>query len=145
MTFLVVGQTRGPRNARTDPKTGLRWYPWLGVEYVSVTTARRLAGIPIRLAEWQIGQVAARAIERAGEYAARLATADPDELVKVKQELRQAAVDKREARAALGTAVHQAIESQMGLSVVGSDIAPRLRQFLDWRTASGVEILGQEL
>jgi len=145
MTFLVVGQQRGPRNARTDPATGLRWYTWRGVEYPSVTTARRLAGIPHRLAEWQIGQVAARAMERAAEYSSRLATSDPDELTKVRQELRQAAVDKREARAALGTAVHQAIESQMGLSVVGSDIAPRLRQFLDWRATSGVEILGQEL
>lgn len=143
--FIRVGESRGPRNARTDPKTGIRWYSWDGVEYPSVTTIRRLAGIPHRLAEWQIGQVAARALERAGEYAQRLAGGDPKELVAIRQELRQAAVDKREAKAAFGTAVHQAIEARMGLSVVGSDIAPRLRQFLSWRAESGVEILGSEL
>jgi hypothetical protein len=142
---VTVGQHVGPKNSRTDPATGLRWYTWQGVEYPSVTTIRRLAGVPHRLAEWQIGQVAVRAIERMAEYSARLSSADPDELVKVRQELRAAAVDKREARAAFGTAVHQAIEARMGLSVVGSDIAPRLRQFLDWRSSSGVEIVGSEL
>jgi hypothetical protein len=142
---VTVGQHVGPKNSRTDPATGLRWYTWRGVEYPSVTTIRRLAGVPHRLAEWQIGQVAARAIERMAEFHGRLSTADPDELVKVRQELRAAAVDKREARAAFGTAVHQAIEARMGLSVVGSDIAPRLRQFLDWRSTSGVELLGSEL
>lgn len=142
---VTVGQHVGPKNSRTDAATGLRWYMWRGVEYPSVTTVRRLAGVPHRLAEWQIGQVAARAIERMAEYASRLEVADADELVRVRQELRAAAVDKREARAAFGTAVHQAIENKMGLSVVGSDIAPRLRQFLDWRSVSGVELVGSEL
>jgi hypothetical protein len=143
--FLTIGQTTGPRNARTDPKTGIRWYTWQGVEYPSVTTIRRLAGIPHRLAEWQIGQVAGRAIERIAEYHQRLSTADPEAAALVKTELRQAAVDKREARAAFGTAVHQAIEGGLALTDVGPDLAPRLRQFLDWRRRSGVEILGQEL
>ena len=34
----------GPKNARTDPNTGLRFYTWQGVEYPSVTTIRRMAG-----------------------------------------------------------------------------------------------------
>lgn len=143
--FLVVGQSRGPRNARTDPATGLRFYTWQGVEYPSVTTIRRLAGIPHRLAEWQIGQVVTRAVERMAEYHARLSTGDPEQLKLVKQELRQAAIDKREARAALGTAVHAAIDAQSAITAVGPDIAPRLGQFLDWRSASEVEVLGSEL
>lgn len=142
---VTVGQHVGPKNSRTDPVTGIRWYTWRGVDYPSVTTIRRLAGIPHRLAEWQIGQVATRAIERMAEYAARLASDDPLAPAAVKAELRAAAVDKREARAAFGSAVHQAIENHMGLAVVGSDIAPRLRQFMDWRASSGVEIVGSEL
>ena len=142
---ITVGQHVGPKNARTDPVTGIRWYTWRGVDYPSVTTVRRLAGIPHRLAEWQIGQVASRAIERMAEYSARLASDDPKAPAAVKAELRAAAVDKREARAAFGTAVHQAIEAHMGLSVVGSDIARRLAQFLDWRAKSGVELVGSEL
>lgn len=143
--MIVVGQQRGPRNARTDPKTGLRWYTWQGVEYPSVTTIRRLAGIPHRLAEWQVGQVAARAIERIADHYARLSGGDPKELDAIRHELRQAAVDKREARAAFGTAVHEAIEGGRSLTQVGPDLAPRVGRFMDWRSVSGVEILAQEL
>lgn len=143
--MIVVGQKRGPRNARTDTATGVRYYAWHGVEYPSVTTVRSLAGVPRRLHEWSISQVVARALERIPDYYARLQSADPEEPGRVASELRQAATDKREAKAAFGTAVHEAIEAGHGLALVGSDLAPRLRQFLDWRVASDVEILGSEL
>jgi hypothetical protein len=84
-------------------------------------------------------------MERVADYYARLAGGDPEELVRVRQELRQAAVDKREAKAVFGTAVHEAIEGGLGLTAVGPDLAPRLRQFMSWRAESGVEILGSEL
>lgn len=143
--FLTIGQTRGPRNARTDPLTGVRYYTWHGREYPSVTTVRRLAGIPLRLAQWQVNQVAARAVERIADYHQRLTTADPEVIKAVTAELRAAAVDKREQRAAFGSAVHQAIEGELPLTAVGADLIPRLRQFFDWRQVSGVEILGREL
>jgi len=38
----------GPRNARTD-QSGLRFYTWQGVEYPSVTTIRRMAGLSFPL------------------------------------------------------------------------------------------------
>lgn len=143
--MIVIGQKRGPRNARTDSATGIRYYEWQGREYPSVTTVRSLAGVPRRLHEWSISQVVNRALERSVEYSQRLASADPEEPGRVASELRQAATDKREAKAAFGTAVHEAIEAGRGLALVGSDLAPRLRQFLAWRVSSGVEILGSEL
>lgn len=143
--FVEIGKQLGPRNARTDPRTGLRWYRWMGQEYVSVTTVRRLAGIPHRLAQWQVEQVVTRAIENAAVYAQRLASGEPGDFTAVREELRRAAVDKREARAAFGSAVHAAIEAQLPVTKVGADLAPRLRQFLSWAAASGVEFLGREL
>lgn len=143
--FLTIGQTRGPRNARTDPATGLRWYRWGEQEFVSVTTARRMAGIPHRLAQWQVEQVVSRAMERSADIARRLSSGEPLDFTAVRTELRAAATDKREAKAAFGTAVHEAIEGEIALTRVGADLAPRLRQFMSWRAESGVEILGREL
>ena len=143
--MIVVGQTLGPRNARTDPRTGIRFYAWQGVEYPSVTTVRALAGVPRRLHEWSISQVVNRAIERMAGYAAELASGAPEAAQRVKEDLRQAATDKREAKAALGSAIHEAIEGRLSLMDVGSDIAPRLRQHMAWRAGSGVEVLGREL
>lgn len=144
-TFVQIGRQTGPRNARTDPATGIRYYEWQGQEYPSVTTVRRLAGIPLRLAQWQVNQVAARAVEQIADHYQRLSSGSPDEPKAVLEELRRAAVDKREQRAAFGSAVHQAIEGELPLTAVGADLVPRLRQFFDWRQASGVEILGREL
>lgn len=145
MSFIVVGQSRGPRNARTDPSTGVRFYTWQGREYPSVTTIRSLAGVPRRLHESSITKVVNRAIDRLGEYHGRLAGGDPDELAKVKADLRAAATEKRDYRAALGSAIHEAIEGRLSLMSVGSDIAPRLRQHMHWRTDSGVEVLAREV
>jgi len=142
--FIEVGKTGpGPRNARTDPETGLRFYIWQGREYPSVTTIRRLAGVPHGLHQWALGQVAAYALDHATDIAQRLT--DPAKLAVVRHELRAAATAERDRSAALGTAVHQAIEGGKALADVGPDIAPRLRQYLAWAASSGVEVLATEL
>jgi hypothetical protein len=143
--FIVIGEQRGPRNARTDPVSGIRYYTWQGHDYPSVTTVRHLAGVPRRLHEWTIGQVITRVIERAVFYASELSTGEADALEWVKSDLRAAAIDKRQARAALGTAIHQAIEGGLAVTAVGSDLAPRVRQHTGWRAESEVEVLGREL
>ncbi len=57
---LVITIQSGPRNARTD-ESGLRFYTWQGRELPSVTTVRRMAGVPHRLHQWAISQVVKRA------------------------------------------------------------------------------------
>lgn len=142
-SLIEVGQTLGPRNARTDPGTGLRYYRWQGRDLPSVTTIRRLAGIPHGLHQWALGQVVDYALDNAQEIASRLT--DPAQLPLVRHELRAAATAERDAKAALGSAIHQAIEAGKAVTDVGPDIAPRLRRYYEWAETTGVEILGQEI
>jgi hypothetical protein len=108
-----------------------------------VTTVRRLAGLPWGLHEWALGQVANYSLDHAAEIASRLASGTAPAVLR--HELRGAATAERDSKAALGSAVHAALEAGSPLTAVGPDVAPYLRQFLAWTEASGVEALGQEL
>jgi hypothetical protein len=141
--LITVGET-GPRNANTDPKTGLRYYVWKGVKYPSVTTIRRLAGIPHGLHQWALNQVINRVLDDAPSIAAKLGTGDPADVALVRHALRQAATEERDRAAQRGTAVHEAAASGKGLADVGPDIAPHLRQYQDWLQKSRVEVLASE-
>lgn len=134
----------GPRNATTDPTTGLRYYRWRGKDLPSVTSIRRLAGIPFGLHNWAIGKVVDRAVDEWRDLSTELAKADPAAVQLVKHRLRKAATDERDAAAAVGTAVHDAAATGKALGDVGPEIAPRLRQYLDWLRHSGAEVLASE-
>lgn len=144
--FVTVGKTpdTGPRNASTDPKTGLRFYSWNGRRLPSVTTIRRLAGLPWGLHEWALGQVATYAIDHIAELYNRLGSGTPGVSAVVRHELREAASAERDKAASLGSAVHAAAASGLALTDVGPDIAPRLRQYQAWLSESRAEILGSE-
>lgn len=139
---LVVGP--GPRNARTDPNTGLRFYRWGDREVPSVTTIRRMAGLPHGLHQWALNQVIAHALDNISSIAGRLASGDPAEVQLLKKELRGAATAERDRAADLGTAVHDAAAQGKALTDVPPEVAPRLRQYLDWLAASKAEILAAE-
>lgn len=141
--LITVGAPTGPRNAQTDA-SGLRYYTWQGQRFPSVTTIRRLAGIPHGLHQWAINQVIDRVLDEAPSIALRLGSGEPSEVALTRHYLRQAATEQRDKAALLGTAVHDAAATGKSLAEVGPDIAPRLRQYLDWREQSGVEILATE-
>jgi len=143
MGFITVGEG-GPRNARTDPESGLRFYTWEGRELVSVTTVRRLAGLPFKLHQWQIGQVIDYALNHSQEIHDQLRSGDPAAPAVIRSALRHAADAKRDEAAALGTAVHDAAAAGRGIADVPADIAPRLRQYQDWLRVSGAEIIASE-
>jgi hypothetical protein len=140
--LITVGE-QGPRNAQTD-SNGLRYYTWKGQRYPSVTTIRRLAGIPHGLHQWALNQIINRVLDDAPSIANRLGSGDPGEVALVRHALRQAATEERDKAAQRGTAVHEAAASGKSLADVGSDIAPHLRQYLDWREKSRVEVLASE-
>jgi hypothetical protein len=140
--LITVGS--GPRNARTDPQSGLRFYTWQGRELPSVTSVRRMAGLPHGLHQWAIGKVVDRVVDHIGEIVAELRNPDPSHVTLVRRWLRQAATEERDRAAELGTAVHDAAASGRTLADVGPQIAPRLRQYLDWLATSGAEVLGSE-
>lgn len=133
----------GPRNSYSDPESGLRFYRWQGVDYPSVTTIRRMAGLPHGLHQWAIGKVVDHAIGHAVENALRM-TMDPSVITVIRHELRRAATAERDAAAALGTAVHDAAATRRSVEEVAEELRPRLRQYLHWLDVSGAVILASE-
>lgn len=148
MPEITVGGA-SPRNAFTDPQSGLRFYRWGDRDLVSVTSIRRMAGVPFGLHSWSIGKVIDAAIDHAYGTAGRLSVAfDTNtydaEAALIRSELRGAATAERDRAAALGTAVHDAAAAGLAPEDVDPELRPRLAQYRDWLAASGVEILGAE-
>lgn len=138
----LITVTSGPRNARTDPESGLRFYTWEGVEYPSVTSVRNLAGMPHPLAQWRTNQVINRAITDISTLNRMLKEGtDPKA---VASWLRQAQTLERDIAGDIGKKVHDAASRGLPLTAVGPDVAPFLRQYLDWLNESGIEILLSE-
>lgn len=154
--LITVGA--GPRNARTDPTTGLRFYRWKDAEYPSVTTIQRMAGMPHGLHQWAVGQVIKHVVGHADEIAGRLSAAAEIDLRNgpgsqlghsavaaiIGRELRAAATAERDRAATLGTAVHDAAATGRSVGEVDESLRPRLAQYLQWLEASGAEILASE-
>lgn len=140
----------GPRNAYTDKDSGLRFYRWQGRDLPSVTSVRRMAGLPFGLHNWTIGQVISAAVAGAGDIARRLEDCrdDPQEVDRVsaviKTELRTAGTAERDKAAALGTAVHDAIAAGADLDALPEAQRLRARQFKAWLAASGAEVVASE-
>jgi hypothetical protein len=134
----------GPRNARTDADSGMRFYTWQGVEYPSVTTLRRMAGISFGLHQWAITQVVNKAVDHVSDLNRMLTTNDPVVMGAAKTWLRQAATEERNRAASVGTRVHEAAAERKALGSVPADIAPFLRQYYNWEDDTGFEVLRVE-
>jgi hypothetical protein len=151
MSDSVITIQSGPRNARTD-ESGLRMYTWTGRELVSVTSARRMAGMPHNLHQWALSQVIKRATGNVWTLVRMLTRKRrPRERVLEKNRaseagkwLRAAATEERDAAAKLGTTVHDAAAANVPVEAVEEAARPRLRQFRAWLARSGAEILATE-
>jgi hypothetical protein len=135
---------KSPPNSTTNPRTGLRTYTWQGRKLPSVTSVRQIAGLPHGLHQWTLNQLIAYVVDHAGDIATKIAANDPAQLQLVRAELRSASTAQRNAAADLGKAVHSAVETGQSLAAVPPEVAPRLRQYLDWLRVSEAEILASE-
>ena len=150
MSLITIAP--GPRNAYTDPETGLRFYRWRGKDYPSVTTVRRLAGIPFNLHNWALTQVITRAIDEYDELGnmltrprrSRERVLEKNRSKEASKWLRSAATEERDRAADLGTRIHDAATTRQALSDVEPDVRPRLRQFYDWLEQTGYTIIDTE-
>jgi hypothetical protein len=157
-----------PPNARSDPSTGIRSYTWQGKAYPSVTSIRRVAGLPHALAAWQVSRVIERAtLDLATLNAMMTRERKPRERVLEKNRieeasrwLRAASTEERDASAALGTAVHDAaakglrphevpdvvtfVKDGKPCTVDGQEVRGRLRWYRDWLLVSGAVVEASE-
>lgn len=157
-----------PRNAFTDPSTGMRFYRLQGRDLPSVTTLRRMAGLPHGLASWQLSKVTERATSEVETLVAMLnrpkrpreRVVEANRIKEASRWLRAAATEERDASAALGTAVHDAasrgltpdtlpdpfefVKDGEKVSLDAATIAPRLGWYRDWLAASQATIVASE-
>lgn len=125
----------GPRNARTNEE-GLRHYRWEDRDLPSVTTIRRIAGMPFQLHHWSQNQVIERAINGYADLGKIIGLGTPEATKAAATWLRSASTEKRDIAASLGTRVHDAAATGRPLIDVSSDVAPFLRQFQGWLAES---------
>lgn len=152
----LITLTVGPRDAHIDSASGLRFYNWRGTEYPSVTSIRRMAGLPFRLHQWAISKVVKRAVEERETLNAMMTRErrpreryDPDiqyrkRVKETSRWLRAAATEERDAKAERGTAVHDAAAKGLSPDSVDPSLRAPLIQFYDWLDISGAEIIAVE-
>ena len=131
----------GPQNARTDPDTGLRFYNWMGTEYPSVTTIRRLAGLPFGLHNWAVNKVIDRAITNYGALGALVAEGDDKA---TKKWMREAATEERDLAADKGNRVHFAAATGKQPDEVEDDIKAKVAQYEDFLAVTRADIIWNE-
>lgn len=133
----------GPRNAYTNEQ-GLRHYRWKGTDYPSVTTIRRMAGLPFGLHNWALNKVIERAISGTADLVKIIGDGSPDAIKGAGAWLRKASTEERDAAASLGTRIHDAAASGKSPTEVRADIAPSLIQYLHWLAKSRAKVLETE-
>jgi hypothetical protein len=152
MSLNITVSAGGPKNATTDPETGLRYYDWQGRKLPSSTSLRRMAGVPFKLHQWAISRVVERAVEEDAILRQMLDRPKrPRERVRdknVRKEasrwLRSASTEVRDAAAELGTLVHDYAVRRTPLSQAAPEARPYLINFYDWIASSGINIIATE-
>lgn len=125
----------GPRNARTDPESGVRRYIWEAIEYPSNTSLRRLVGIPFTLHNWILSQHIEAALDVFATDRSREAKADLRKLI------RQLGVAKRDRAADLGTRVHAAAAAGTVPDRAPADERPLIYQYQHWLANGDIEVV----
>jgi len=142
----------GPLNARTDPETGLRFYSWNGREYPSVTSIRKLVGMPYPLHWWALNRVVDRAItdhDLIGQMLTRgrrkyERKRDQNVITEVAKHLRAASTEERDAAGDRGDRAHLAIAAGLRPEQVDPDIFGHVVQFNDFMQTKGASMVWQE-
>lgn len=127
----------GPRNARTDTESGVRRYLWEGKEYPSVTSLRRIVGIPFTLHNWIVSQH----IEGAIDVLPQMEGAALDD---AKRAVRKAGSAKRDRAADLGIRVHASTAAGIVPALAPPDEAPYIAQYQHWLDTETPRVLLSE-
>lgn len=131
----------GPRNASTDERSGIRTYEWQGQKLPSVTSLRRLLGVPFPLATWMVEQAIGATMSHVANLDGMLSREGPNAVASF---LRKEANIKRDTAANRGTAVHEAAAMGRAPVDVEPEVAGPLAMFYDFIQVTGAKIIMQE-
>lgn len=139
----------GPRNASTDAD-GFRYYSFQGVDYPSVTTLRRIIGVPFSLVNWMQANVMNAVIDdptlvevRQVPTRGKGKTRD-EKPAEIRKRVRAAADAERDHSAERGSAVHAAAEHNIPVGSADPEVQPYLAQYYDCVEKMGLKVLSQE-
>ena len=139
----------GPRNAETNAD-GMRYYTFQGEQYPSVTTLRRLVGVPFGLVNWMQANVMNAVIEDPTLVEVRQVPTRgkgkmrDEKPAEVRKRIRAAAEAERDHSAERGSAVHAAAEHNIPVSVADPEVQPFLAQYYAAIEGLGLKVLSQE-
>lgn len=125
-----------PKNAWTDGND-LRWYSFGERDYLSVTSLRKVLGMPYNLHRWSIKQVldavmADPAVLERGETS----KGKPESDANIRGRIGRLASSERDRSAERGTAVHEAISSGVSMS----NLEPNLQPFVESYAAAVIAL-----
>jgi hypothetical protein len=164
MTTVTV-ERDGPRNAWTDPETGLRHYTWQGRKLPSVTSIRNMAGQPHALVSWKIAKVCDRAVDELPtlvemmnrEPRPRERVLEKNRRKEARAWLRAAHEEERDKAANRGTAIHKAaehgvtpdevgdyVDTESGAVIPADELRAKLRQYYAWLAESRADVILKE-
>jgi hypothetical protein len=141
------------QNATTDPESGLRFYRWMDRDLISVTSARRVVGMPFNLHQWTLSQVVDRAVDDAEQViamrdrpaaSARERKTIENARAEARKWVRAAATEERDKAGDRGTAVHEAIAAGMTHHNLPWEVASRVQQWEDFLAQTGAEVVWSE-
>lgn len=127
-----------PRNAETDADSGLRYYIWKGERLLSVTSLRKVIGMPFPLHNWVIKQTIGAAISLVPTWP------EGDDIKNLERAIRKASMGERDAAADKGTAIHEAVEKGLAPHEVDPTLSPYILHYADAVSTLGIKPLVQE-
>lgn len=119
-------------------------YTWQGRDLPSWSTLRSTAGMRPQIHAWALEGMVTEAMALGPTIAAAVTTNDEAAVAWVRTKLWDAATERRDRAARLGTRVHEAVELGTDPQLAPADIAAKLGWFRDWLAVSKATILGQE-
>lgn len=116
---------------------GLRWYRFQGEDYLSVTSQRKVLGMPYRLHEWVLSQMALGLMANPLDVVIKPGETEDDH----RKRLKRFATAKRDAAAERGTEVHALIAGGTAMKDVPEEMKVYVESYARAVIALGIQPL----
>ena len=129
-----------PKNAWTDDND-LRWYTFNDRDYLSVTSLRKVMGLPFNLHRWVLKQTL-EAVQKDPTLLERVDKKDTP--ASIRGRIMRAGMKERDKAAERGTDVHEAIATGQPIEECPAELQPFMRQYAEAVISLGIQPLLSE-
>jgi hypothetical protein len=129
-----------PADAWSD-ENGLRWYTFQGQDFLSVTSMRKVLGLPYPLHHWIINQTLDGILRDPGLVTRGVDMENEKQVKEARKVLRALGTVERDKAANRGTDVHAAIAAGASLGAVEPELRPYVEQYANAVITLGIQPL----